>query len=109
MEGLRNSIEVDIHSALDVGYLKEGTRSFKVRRPKFEEGGPEVSIREGPEEFTLRAEEVGSQKGCINVDHIAQDRWEPPFVDANWHAFCQANYISIEVGDWEECTSTTKK
>ena len=28
MEGLRNFIEVDKHSALDLGYLKEGTRSF---------------------------------------------------------------------------------
>ena len=28
MEGLRNFIEVDNHSALGVGYLKEGTRSF---------------------------------------------------------------------------------
>ena len=42
MEGLRNIFEVDNYSALDVGYL--GTRSFDVRRPKVEEGGPEVSI-----------------------------------------------------------------
>ena len=36
----------------------------------------EVSIREGPEELTLRTEEVGSKKkkACINVDHIAEDR-----------------------------------
>ena len=26
---------------------------------------------------TLRGEEVGFQKSCINVDHIAQDRWGP--------------------------------
>ena len=43
--------------------------------PKFEEEGPEVSIREGPEELTLRAEEVCTQKLCVNVDHIWQDRW----------------------------------
>ena len=43
MKGLRNLIAVDNHSALDVGYLREGTRSFEVRRPRFEEGGPEVS------------------------------------------------------------------
>ena len=40
MEGLRNFIEVDNHSALDVGHLKEGTRSFVVRRPKSEEACP---------------------------------------------------------------------
>ena len=75
MEGLKNFIEVDSHSALDVGYLKEGTRSYEVRRAKFEEGGPVVSIREGPEELTLRTEGVGSLKACINVDHIAEERW----------------------------------
>ena len=57
MEGLRNFIEVDKHSALDLGYLKEGTRSFEVRRPKIEEEGPEVSIREGLEE--LKAQNRG--------------------------------------------------
>ena len=62
MEGLRNFIKVENHCALEVGHLKEGTRIFQVRRPQFEEGSPEVSIREGPEEFTLRAEEVGSPK-----------------------------------------------
>ena len=51
-----------------------GGRSFEVRRPKCEEGSPEVFIRKGLEELTLRAEEVGTQKSCINVDHIAQER-----------------------------------
>ena len=74
MEGLRNIIEVDNRSAQEVGRLKEGTSSFEVRRPKFEEGCPEVSIREGPGELTLRTEEVGSKKACINVDHIVEDR-----------------------------------
>ena len=67
--------KVDNHCALHVGHQNEGIRSFQVRRPKFEEGCPEVSIR--------RAEEVGSQKACINVGHIAS-----PVVDADWHAFC---------------------
>ena len=43
MEGLRNFLEVDNHSASEVDYLREGTRSFEVRRPRFEEGGAEVS------------------------------------------------------------------
>ena len=60
MEGLRNK-KVDNHCALEVSHLKKGTRSFEVRRPKCEEGRPE----------TLRAEEVGFQKSCINVDHVA--------------------------------------
>ena len=76
MEGLRNFVKMDIHCALEVGHLKEGTSSFEVRRPKCEEESTEVFIREGAEELTLRAEEVGYQKSCINVDHIAQDRWD---------------------------------
>ena len=85
-----------------MGHLKEGTRTFEGRRPKFEEGGPEVSIREGPEEMTLRAEEVGSLKACINVDPIVEDRWRPSLVDADWHAFCQTIYKGIEGSDWEK-------
>ena len=68
MEGLSNFIEVDNHSDSEVGYLKEGTRPCE---PRFEEVGPEVSIREGPEGLTLRTEEVGTKKTCINVDHVA--------------------------------------
>ena len=70
----RNIIEIDNRSVLEVGHLKETKNLFEVRRPKIEEGCPKVSIREGAEELTLRAEEVGAPKACINVDHIAQDR-----------------------------------
>ena len=77
MEGLRNFIKVDNHCALDVGHLNEGMRSVEVRGPNLEEGCPEVSIREGPEELSLRAEEVVSQKACINVGHIAEDGDHP--------------------------------
>ena len=61
-----------------------------------------MSIREDPEELTLRTEELGSKTACVNVDHFAQDRWRPPLVVAGWHAFCQAIYKGIEGGDWEE-------
>ena len=40
MEGLRKFIKVNNHSVLDVAHLREGTRSFEVRRPKSEEGVP---------------------------------------------------------------------
>ena len=47
-------------------------------------------VRESLEELTLRAEEVRTQKSCINVDHIAEERRGPPLVDAelatDWHA-----------------------
>ena len=42
-------------------------------------GCPEVTVRESPDEWTLRAEEVGTWKTYINVDHIEKKRWGPPF------------------------------
>ena len=68
----------------------EGFRHFQCEGQSSKRECHEVSIREGPEELTLRAEEVGSQRLCIKVDHIAEDRWGPPLVDADWHASCQA-------------------
>ena len=50
----------------------------------------------------FRTEDVGSNKSCINVDRIAQDRWGPPLVDADWLFFCQAFYKSTEGTDWED-------
>ena len=91
-EGLRNFLQVDNPRALEVGHLREGLVSFKVRRPKGEEGYPEVPVREGPDELTVGADEVGTLK----VDHIAKVRWRPPLVDADWYAFCQALYKGTE-------------
>ena len=55
---------MDSHCALEVDHLKEGTRLFEVRRPKFEEGCPEVSIREGPEESVYQCRShCGGQLG----------------------------------------------
>ena len=54
------------------------------------ERGPPGRQSGSPEELTLRAEEVGTQKSCMNVGHIAEDRWGPPLVDADWHACGQA-------------------
>ena len=50
-----------------------GLGKFKVRRPKGSEGYPEVTVRESPDELTLRAEEVGTWTSYINVDHIAKE------------------------------------
>ena len=101
-ESLRNFIKVDNHRALEVRHQREGLRSLKVRRPKGEEGYPDLPVRERPDELTLRAEEVGTWKSCTNVDHIAKGRWGLPLVDADWHASCQALYKGIEGEDWRE-------
>ena len=73
--GLRNFIPVDNHRALQVGHLNEGMGKYNVRRPKGSAGCPKVTVRESPDELTLRAEEVGSWKSDINVDHTEKDGW----------------------------------
>ena len=35
---------------------------------------------------------VDTLKACINVDHIEENTWGPPLVDADWHALDQAIY-----------------
>ena len=47
-EGLRNCFKVDNHCALEVGHVREGSRSFEVRRPKCEEGSPDVQSGKVP-------------------------------------------------------------
>ena len=61
-----------------------------------------MPVRESPDELTLRADEVGTWKSWINVDHIAKERWGPHLVDADSHAFCQALFQGIEGEDWKE-------
>ena len=70
-------------------------RPFKVQRPTFSEDYS-VVLREGAGDLALRAEEVDTPNACINVDHIEENRWSPPLVVADWHAFCQAIYKGIE-------------
>ena len=41
---------------------------------------------------------MGTLKVFINIDHVEHDRWEPPLVDAYWHAFCQATCKRTEKG-----------
>ena len=102
MDGLRSFIEADNHSAVDVGHLRKGITPLCVKKPNFSEDDPEVAIREGADDMTPIAEELDTLKACINIDLIEDDRWEPPLVDADWHAFCQAIYKGIEGKEWEE-------
>ena len=90
MDGLRR-----FNEAVDVGHLRQGTR-------KFSEDFPEAVIREEADELTLRADEVGTLKAFINIDHIEYDRWRPPLADAGWHTFCQTIYEGIKGDEWEE-------
>ena len=108
--GLREFLKIDNHRALEVGHLSEDLGSLEVRRAKESEGYPEMTVRESPDELTLRAEEVETCKSYINVDHIEKERWRGvSLVDTDWHASCQALYKGIEGEDWGEVYDAYKK
>ena len=67
-----------------------------------------MTVRESPDELTIRAKEVGTWKTYINVDHIEKERWVLTLVDYDWYAFCQALYKGIQGEDWEICMRPTK-
>ena len=58
-----------------------------------------MTVRESPDELTLRTEEVVTSKAYINVKHI---------VGADWYAFCQALYKGIEGKGWKEMYDSFK-
>ena len=107
-DGLQQFIRLDNERALDVGALRRGTGTFKVRKPKAPEGSSDVIVRESPDDLTLRAEEVHTSNALIDVNHIEPGSWSPPLVDADWYAFCQALYKGIEGEDWEDMYDSHK-
>ena len=60
-----------------------------------------MPVRESPDEMTLGAEETGTWKSCINVDHIAKGRWSPSLVDLI-STLSAKFFCGIEGEDWEE-------
>ena len=84
------------------GDLCCGSESVQVKKPQYSEAFPEAVIREGADELTLRADEAGTQRAFMNTKHYELERWGPPLVDANWHAFCQTIFKGIEGEEWEE-------
>ena len=66
-------------------------------------------VKESPDEWTLRAEEVNTLKALMNVDLIEPERWILPLVDAGWYAFCQLLYKCIDGEDWEDMYESYKE
>ena len=72
-----------------------------MKKPQFSEDLPDAVIREGADELTLRAEEVGSARTFFYAKHVELERRGPPLVGADWHAFCETIYKGIEGKEWE--------
>ena len=109
-DGLREFIKVDNERGLDVGALRRGTGTFKVRKPKAPEGVLGCDSQGEPRLVDIeggRSEYLEGSDGC-RVDHIEPERWGPPLVDADWYAFCQALYKGMEGEDREEMYDSYK-
>ena len=63
-----------------------------------------MTVRKSPDELTLRAEEVGTLKAYVNVNHMGR-----PLLDHDWHAFCQALYKGTEGEYWVEMYDSYKE
>ena len=70
VKALKNFVEEDNHNGVDVGCLRRGTRSIRVTKPQFSDAYPEAVIREGADELTLRAEDVGSLGTFVDTTNI---------------------------------------
>ena len=86
--GSGSSPQWDNHEAVEVG----GMRQAKVYSIF-----PEAVIREGAR---AEEEEESVRRTFIDTTNVEDQRWEPPRVDADWHAFCQATYHGIEGQEW---------
>ena len=101
MDGLWKFTAVDNHEAVKVGDLHQESRSKRVGRPRFATELSGAVIREGADELTLRAQEEGVLRTFIDTSNVGDQRWRPPPVDADWHAFCQAISQGVEGPEWE--------
>ena len=108
MDGLRNFVEVDNPSAVDVGCLRRGTKSIQVKKPQFSEAFPETVIREGADDLTLRAGEVArgelSSTGPMLRSSDGDRRW--------WMRtgtpFCRLYTRELKENNGKRCTITTE-
>ena len=73
----------------------------KVVRPRFATEFSGAVIREGADELILRVQEEGVLRTFSDTLNEGDQRWGPPPVDADWHAFCQANFQGIEGSERE--------
>ena len=65
-------------------------------KPNFTIYFPEAVVREGADELTLRPEEEGTLRTFIDTTDVGDNRWRPPVVDEDWHAFCQVIVEGVE-------------
>ena len=100
-DGLRDFIKVDNERALDVGALRRGTGNTSSSEAENSGRGSDV--------WSGRARIIESLEGFDKCQPLEPERWNPPLVDADGYAFCQALYKGIEGEDREEMFESYKE
>ena len=106
-KGLRSFKDLDNRCAVEVGHLRKGQRLVRVREPKIGADHSEI-LRKGADDLTLRAEEVKTLKACINIDHVEENRWGRPLVDADWHVSAKQFTKELEGASGKSCIVITE-
>ena len=68
---------------------------------------PDAAVREVVDDLTRRRGEEGVPHLFINTIHVRKS-WEPPLVDEDWHAVCQAIHKGTRERRRKTCTSVWK-
>ena len=89
---------VDIHEVVDLYWNVDSKR---VVKSNFTTDFPEAVVLEGADELTLRPEEEGTLRTCMDTTDVGYSRWGPPLVDEDWHAIWQAVFQGIDGSEWE--------
>ena len=74
MEELRND------EAVKIGDLEKTQELLRVVKPMFTGDFPGAVVREGVDELTLRREETGMLRTCIDTTDVGGRSWGPPLV-----------------------------
>ena len=77
-----------------------------MRRPKFKEECPEASIRGGPEELTLRAEEVGSRNRASILTTLGKTDGDRPWLTLIGMPLAKLSTRELKAANGRICTST---
>ena len=91
---LEGFIEVKNHETVKIGGLEKNSEAIKVGQAQVQRGDLPERGREGTDELTLR-------EGEKRTVRSTPPTWEPPLVDEDWHAICQAIHKGVEGADWE--------
>ena len=101
MDELGRFITVDKHEAVQVGDLERNVESRPAVEAEVHGRFSCSVVREGAEELTLRREKESALRTSIDSTDVGDSKREPPLVNEDWHAMCQATFQGVEGPEWD--------